>query len=1028
MDKIQFLKEVEIDTLTLTGELKGNALSNSAEIKKIKEDLSQLSSEKIVLYSEQNLTAEQKAQARANIGAAEDSILEMVDSIEDCIDTSKRYVLPDGYVYAWTYGEHTVESKNHILSSINSDGTPYNGGKGYKEEYRLNSSGVEFAVYDGVVSGFIPYNGEDVELRIPNRNTTHGSNYFHIYDSNFGCLKKASDGTTIDGSFHTLGNWVERYGATATVEDATITTKYVIPKESIHEDTAYIRVSAQIGVAVNSSTFDLALNEGLDDSKVVVDYSWQNTGLYYGSPDTGNRLDELETAVNNHEERLTTLESGSASDNDTSTDVPEYWKEHLSEKADAIQIAMEKAGRNKSAFLWYTDAHWVNGNSKVSPKLLNYLYMNTPMNKVNFGGDIIGDTLKATREEMKYLYEWRKAIKDLPNHHSVFGNHDMFNLDTVDYEDDNYRYAFLLAPEETSDQVWGDSNYYYIDNPAEKTRYLYIAYLAGNGEAMMKQGQFICDAMKAVPEGWHIVAIAHRWWQYSASATPTTGAIPAYEADMLSVFDAYNARKTRSGSNYFNAQDFTQAKGKVEFCIGGHIHVDYDIESEGGIPIIITTADANQNRVPDSTVDSGTIGTTTEAAVFGIIADYNDVDNTKITVVGVGRGTSRVVRPSSIKPTSISNITYSGNTAVGANIDKSKFSFTVNYSNGTTDIVNGATSVSPATISVVGDNTVTITYTEGGTSVTGTTTIIGEEKVFENLFKTDDPDIALGHRIRSTGETQFNRDGQLVTGWIRATAGATFTVTSDKGYDTSGNSYTGMCATYKNDKSVIAQVYASSWNEWNETKTTGIITITDAEAYYVRFCIEYTDINSIVITSDVAISPDEPDEPVVPDEPAIKLLSLNRTYEAGTIGEGLENHLDESKAYTNVLYGALTFHSASNTVSDITENSVTLKEPGAGGITIAYAIHLPDIATNDYKLTFNYSGTGKCRTYYRYAKVGDKSSSSPGLYINDTAGASGSAEAIIPKNTDGYDWVIIMLGSNTSGTKTFENVSLMKVE
>ena len=55
-------------------------------------------------------------------------------------------------------------------------------------------------------------------------------------------------------------------------------------------------------------------------------------------------------------------------------DIPEYWESEIKTKANAIQKAMEKAGRNKSAFLWYTDAHWVNGNSKVSPKLLNYLY------------------------------------------------------------------------------------------------------------------------------------------------------------------------------------------------------------------------------------------------------------------------------------------------------------------------------------------------------------------------------------------------------------------------------------------------------------------------------------------------------------------------------------------------------------------------------------------------------------------------------------------------------------------------------
>lgn len=62
--------------------------------------------------------------------------------------------------------------------------------------------------------------------------------------------------------------------------------------------------------------------------------------------------------------------------------------------------------------------------------------------------------------------------------------------------------------------------------------------------------------------------------------------------------------------------------------------------TNGGIPVIITTADVNQNRVPDSEVDSGTTGTITESAVFGIVADYN---SNKINVIGVGRGTSRVI-------------------------------------------------------------------------------------------------------------------------------------------------------------------------------------------------------------------------------------------------------------------------------------------------------------------------------------------------------------------------------------------------
>lgn len=321
---------------------------------------------------------------------------------------------------------------------------------------------------------------------------------------------------------------------------------------------------------------------------------------------------------------------------DNENDIPAYWLAELTAKAETIQQAMETAGRNKSAFLWYTDAHWQT-NSKMSPSLLKYLAENTPINKVNFGGDIINDPSEFTHANIKYAYEWRKLIAGLPNHHSVIGNHDV-NHNTTDVE--NMAYAFLLAHEESGDMVTGDGLYYYIDSPFEKTRYLYLSYLTNDHAKMTAQGQFIVDALLNAPENWHIVVIAHRWWQYTSAASPTVGSVPAYEQEILNVFDEYNARTAHTASNYFNTQDFTTGKAKVEFCIGGHIHVDYDFKTGGGIPVIITASDTNQERVSDSDDDCGTVGTTTEAAVYGIIADYN---NNKITVVGVGRGTSRVI-------------------------------------------------------------------------------------------------------------------------------------------------------------------------------------------------------------------------------------------------------------------------------------------------------------------------------------------------------------------------------------------------
>lgn len=560
-------------------------------------------------------------------------------------------------------------------------------------------------------------------------------------------------------------------------------------------------------------------------------------------------------------------------------EIPYYWVNELKIKADAIQAAMEKAGRNKSAFLWYTDAHWDSGNSGSSPKLLNYLYKNTSMNKVNFGGDIIGSSLPESRDTTSgYLREWRSAIKDLPNHHSVLGNHDRFK--SYSYADDNYRYAFMFAPEETPDIVWGNDGYYYIDNPHEKTRYLYLTYpvIPSDSSAtdvlMKAQGKFITETLQSTPEGWHIVIIAHRWWSYIRDTNGildvANGRFEPYEAELLRVFDAYNARETsHTNSNYVSTQSmqgFNNAKGKIEFCIGGHIHADYNFTSNSGIPVILTTSDVNQERTEYEEEDYGKPNTIYESAVYGIIADYNDPDNTKITVVGVGRGGSRTVYEHDIEIKSILSVKYIGDTTVGTSINTKDFELEVEDVAGKQYTIFGVTSVTPVTIENVGDNPVTVTYETGTTELTASITIQGTEVPDEpdvpdvpsaNLFNKGDGDVKLNHRIKGAGTTENFAAGQLVTGFIEGKSGDTFTITTDKNLKT--NSYTGMVACYKDDKThLTANIGNDSNTCWTFSADgkTGTVTIPTkiynsndySETGLVRFCIAYTDINNIVIT------------------------------------------------------------------------------------------------------------------------------------------------------------------------------------
>lgn len=51
--------------------------------------------------------------------------------------------------------------------------------------------------------------------------------------------------------------------------------------------------------------------------------------------------------------------------------VPRYWLPALREGARAINTALCEAGANKSAFLFYTDAHWNYGSGMSPPGCSN---------------------------------------------------------------------------------------------------------------------------------------------------------------------------------------------------------------------------------------------------------------------------------------------------------------------------------------------------------------------------------------------------------------------------------------------------------------------------------------------------------------------------------------------------------------------------------------------------------------------------------------------------------------------------------
>ena len=362
-----------------------------------------------------------------------------------------------------------------------------------------------------------------------------------------------------------------------------------------------------------------------------------------------------------------------------------------------------------------------------------------------------------------------------------------------------------------------------------------------------------------------------------------------------------------------------------------------------------------------------------------------DIDSGKCYVDNYGAGIDRVFsvtyKPEvEIVPTGISNISYSGTTTHGDALDKTKFTFTVTYNNGTSNSVTGATSISHSIISNVGDNTVTITYTENGTSVTSNAVIVGTEKP-------NDPVTIIPKSISNIQYT-----GTTIVGEQIDKSKLTFTVNYSDG-------------TTINKSASSAGVIITPTTISNVGNNT--------------FTIIYVESTGQTQGEVVIVGTEETYEP----EPTVNLLNLNRTYVSGTVGENIANVFDENVAYLNVVTDG-SFISMSYTVSDVSENSVTVTEPKYGGLYVAYPVMVA--GARSVKLAFDYSGTGKCRVYKWLIDSSTGGLINGGwLYNSDTEGESGS-KTVEFSTQNGCD-LILYFGANTANTKTYTNVSLTKI-
>ena len=297
---------------------------------------------------------------------------EFANTIEDCTDPTKVYVLPDGYLYAYVTTEVTEEVvtyTNRLPLSVEADGSPYNGGQGWKTNTRLSSSGNEStSSATGLeVTGFIPFKKGDVirfsGITMNANSEKHDKCYFNQYDADKNVLKTwiVSAFNSAISSGHVL---VDDLGNILQINTGTLGDENSSASYPIYSNAAYFRISAD---EINANSI-ITINEEIAPTTIThKQYSWVNTGHAFVPADYEGRIVAVEAAaganresVESHEARISILEQGSAGTNPGSAGgVPAYV---TAEADDVINRVIAAQGNRTFTFAAITDMHCGNGS------------------------------------------------------------------------------------------------------------------------------------------------------------------------------------------------------------------------------------------------------------------------------------------------------------------------------------------------------------------------------------------------------------------------------------------------------------------------------------------------------------------------------------------------------------------------------------------------------------------------------------------------------------------------------------------
>lgn len=479
----------------------------------------------------------------------------------DCTDTTKVYVLPDGYIYAYMTKSVTHTPTNQVPNSKASDGTPYNGGQGYKDNTRLSLSAGESSQNGYTVTGFIPVKVGDT-IRFKNVNTSSTSNnvfviFYNASHNYVGYLRDARATEVLSAGICVLND-------TLTLTSGTL------------DGTAFFRVSM---LTNDQADYFFTINELTEPT--IAEEGWFSTGHAFVPADYEDRIIGLEARVDDIA--------------DDTNNVPTYIANEAKRVADVVKGKQTVGSLTFSAMsdmhIRTNDSYWADNLTSCRDAGLGLAELQKHL-RLDFsallGDYTVGgasDTVEKVKQDISIVKTFMsKGQKGIPNLW-LTGNHDInYGASSDRRMTEDEMFAYITNNNNCTVQDFDNigRNYGYIDFDNQKIRCIYLNTVDSldypdnvgsaddNSEVTAIQTQWLADVglnltAKSDAAEWGIVVLSHHCLSIFPHATTILTAYRNGESGSVNV--------TTNGVTTAVDYDFTTAnRGEIICAIHGHDH------------------------------------------------------------------------------------------------------------------------------------------------------------------------------------------------------------------------------------------------------------------------------------------------------------------------------------------------------------------------------------------------------------------------------------------------------------------------